>query len=418
MIAKQMSRWFVLLVVLAAMVGIVRCGVSQPDDQVADNLGTIGGGIENRVGEYATVCGGSHNAASAFHATVGGGSYNAASVGHSVVSGGANNTASATRATVGGGYGNTASHLDATIGGGGGNTASGQHTTVSGGSQNIASGFDATVGGGSHNTASGIHATIGGGYGNTASGHDATIGGGAGNTASANSATVGGGLSNDVTGIYGTIGGGYGNTSEGTYSTVPGGILNEASGDYSFASGRRAIVDAAHDGAFLYADANDFDFASTATNEFAVRATGGVRLVTAIDDDGAPIAGVELAPGSGSWSSLSERGAKANVAPVDEGQVLALLAELSISTWNYASQDPSIRHIGPMAQDFYATFGVGEDDEHIGVVDADGVALAAIQGLYQLVLEQKAQIVALAAQVEALERASEEGRRACPGQLD
>ena len=52
------------------------------------------------------------------------------------------------------------------------------------------------------------------------------------------------------------------------------------------------------------------------------------------------------------------------------------------------------------------------------MVDADGVALAAIQGLYQLVLEQEAQIAALAAQVEALERASEEERRACPGQLD
>ncbi len=50
--------------------------------------------------------------------------------------------------------------------------------------------------------------------------------------------------------------------------------------------------------------------------------------------------------------------------------------------WNLKSQDPSIRHIGPMAQDFAAAFGVGEDDRHITASDADGVAFAAIQALY------------------------------------
>ena len=39
--------------------------------------------------------------------------------------------------------------------------------------------------------------------------------------------------------------------------------------------------------------------------------------------------------------------------------------------------------MGPMAQDFSAAFGLGEDDKHISTVDADGVALAAIQGLHQ-----------------------------------
>ncbi len=418
MIAKQMNRWFALLVVLAVLVGTVRCGVSRPASQVADDFGTIGGGVDNEAGEYAAVGGGHGNAASAYHATVGGGFYNIAGVEASVVGGGERNTASATFAAVGGGYSNAASGMGATVGGGAMNTASGKLATVGGGDHNAASGWSGTISGGHHNTAAGSYPTIGGGVENTTAGFGSTVGGGAGNVANANYATVGGGLSNRAAGIYGTVSGGYGNTGGGSYSTVPGGFQNQAAGDYSVASGRRATVDAAHDGAFLYADANDLDFGSTAANEFAVRATGGVRLVTAIDDDGVPIAGVELAPGSGSWSSLSDRGAKANVAPVDEGQVLALLAELSISTWNYASQDPSIRHIGPMAQDFYATFGVGEDGEHIGVVDADGVALAAIQGLYQLVLEQEAQIVTLAAQVEALERASKEERHACLGEPD
>jgi hypothetical protein len=48
-----------------------------------------------------------------------------------------------------------------------------------------------------------------------------------------------------------------------------------------------------------------------------------------------------------------------------------------------------------MAQDFYAAFDLGEDDRHISAVDADGVALAAIQGLYRVVQEQEAQIAAL-----------------------
>ncbi len=43
--------------------------------------------------------------------------------------------------------------------------------------------------------------------------------------------------------------------------------------------------------------------------------------------------------------------------------------------------------MGPMAQDFYAAFGLGIDDKHIVTVDADGVAFAAIQGLYELIEE-------------------------------
>jgi len=60
-------------------------------------------------------------------------------------------------------------------------------------------------------------------------------------------------------------------------------------------------------------------------------------------------------------------------------QVLAL----PITTWNYKTQVASIRHIGPMAQDFFAAFNVGEDDRHITDIDEGGVALAAIQGLNQ-----------------------------------
>ena len=98
---------------------------------------------------------------------------------------------------------------------------------------------------------------------------------------------------------------------------------------------------------------------------------------------GAPTAGVKLAPGAGAWSTLSDRNVKANITAIDSGSILERVAALPVQEWNYTSQDASIRHIGPMAQDFAAAFGVGENTTTISTVDADGVALAAIQGLYQ-----------------------------------
>ena len=61
--------------------------------------------------------------------------------------------------------------------------------------------------------------------------------------------------------------------------------------------------------------------------------------------------------------------------------MLDRLLALPISTWNLKSQDPSIRHMGAMAQDFRAAFGLGHSEVGINTIDADGVALAAIQGL-------------------------------------
>ena len=59
-----------------------------------------------------------------------------------------------------------------------------------------------------------------------------------------------------------------------------------------------------------------------------------------------------------------------------------------------------------MAQDFYAAFGVGEDDKHIATIDADGVALAAIQGLYRVVEEKDARIAGLEARLASQEAAN------------
>jgi hypothetical protein len=82
------------------------------------------------------------------------------------------------------------------------------------------------------------------------------------------------------------------------------------------------------------------------------------------------------------WVNSSDRNLKENFEPVDGQDVLDRLAEMPISTWNYKAGDPNARHMGPVAQDFYATFGLGEDDRHIAALDASGVALAAIQELH------------------------------------
>ncbi len=165
----------------------------------------------------------------------------------------------------GGGYSGVINQVTAnygTVGGGSGNTASDTGATVGGGSNNTASGWNATVAGGGGNTASNTNATVGGGYGNVASGGDATVAGGRENTASHHAA----------------VGGGENNTASGSYATVPGGRDNTAQGNYSFAAGRRAKAN--HTGAFVWADSTDADFSSTAVNQFAVRATGGVAFTT------------------------------------------------------------------------------------------------------------------------------------------
>jgi len=264
--------------------------------------------------------------------------------------------------------GNNASALKATVAGGGlvdefdlssGNRATDDFGSIGGGGNNQAGDNLGT-------TDDRPFATVAGGSSNTASGALSTIGGGAGNTASSNGATVSGGA---------------GNVASGALATVPGGASNTAAGLFSLAAGFRAKAN--HAGTFVWGDASNADVVSTNVNQFVVRATGG----TAFLSNAAGTAGVVLPPGGGSWSALSDRNVKENFAAVDGEELLEKLDRLPMQSWNYQSQEATIRHLGPMAQDFYAAFGVGEDDRHISAVDADGVALAAAQQLYRMVQE-------------------------------
>ena len=96
----------------------------------------------------------------------------------------------------------------------------------------------------------------------------------------------------------------------------------------------------------------------------------------------------------------SDRTLKERFQPVDAGAALAAVAGLPIERWSYKGEP--VRHLGPMAQDFAAAFGLGADDRHIFPLDAAGVALAAIQGLHALARAQQARLDALKRELTAL----------------
>lgn len=97
----------------------------------------------------------------------------------------------------------------------------------------------------------------------------------------------------------------------------------------------------------------------------------------------------------GSLVELSDENVKHAFAPVNGADVLAKLRTLPISTWSYRQDATGTRHMGPMAQGFYAAFGLGADDRHLAPLDANGVALAAVQALDKAVSERDARIAAL-----------------------
>jgi ethanolamine utilization microcompartment shell protein EutS len=98
----------------------------------------------------------------------------------------------------------------------------------------------------------------------------------------------------------------------------------------------------------------------------------------------------------------SDRNLKEKFAAINPMEILDRVVAMPISSWNF-KQDTAERHIGPMAQDFYAAFNVGMDDKHIATVDEGGVALAAIQGLNEKLQEKDTEIKALEKRMADLE---------------
>ncbi|MBI3880249.1 MAG: tail fiber domain-containing protein [Verrucomicrobia bacterium] len=417
-------------------------------NSVSAHFGTIGGGYGNTIQSNAigsTIGGGNNNTIhfNAYDSTIGGGEYNQIQT-------------NAPYSTIGGGGINTiqSNSPESTIGGGDNNMIQfyAHESTIGGGDNNMiqTNSFESTIGGGTYNTiqAYAQYSKIGGGTINTIQNYafKSTIGGGDYNTIQTNA-------------YDSTIGGGNHNVASGPLATVPGGDQNVA-GTKSFAAGHRAQAN--HQGTFAWADSQEADFASTADNQFCIRANGGVQLSgdtsvsfgstlsakvflwgtnygfgiqsgvlysrVALDGGFAWYAGgshndatynpggnaivrMKLDSGglvvNGAFVSGSDRNTKENFAPVQPREVLEKVVALPLSRWNY-KEDKGTRHLGPMAQDFYAAFHVGPDDKHITTVDEGGVALAAIQGLNQKLTDElkrrDAENAELKARLERLEK--------------
>ena len=221
------------------------------------------------------------------------------------------------------------------------------------------------------------------------------------------------------------------------------------------------------EGSFVWADTQEADFVSSGPDQFNIRAQGGMRLhastdlffgatgrqmlnlysdsygigvqtstfyqrsnsrfawfrggshIDAVNDPGTGGDLLMTLHGSGSstvgtptgtaraqtFTNVSDRNAKLGFDVLDVGEVLAKVVSLPVTRWSYRNA-PGELHIGPMAQDFRAAFGLGENDTTIATIDADGVALAAIQGL-NAKLEQenaalRAELRGIAGELQAL----------------
>ena len=373
--------------------------------------------------------------------TIGGGSGQRAWTNGSTIAGGINNVAGDSSlfpsfgisATVGGGIANLARGQYATVGGGSANRAIGQSATVSGGELNRAIGTAATVSGGAEACA--------GGRFSWASGlRVAARPGTSGDLCSFTSVTSGDADGDEGTFVWGDASG------EAFVSTGPNQFLVRSEGGVGINgtpataglelnvfgatpfdgfvefglipkpslngnTGERVEIGVGKGGA----GSNDADLRIAHRND-----SGGFFEHVSIDGDGSVIVrsnpantaqGVQLAIGAGAWSSLSDRNLKTDIQSIEPLQLLERLVAMPIQQWRYIGQPGEVLHIGPMAQDFAAAFGVGENDTTISTVDADGVALAAIQGLNQKLEGEnaslRAQLQQLAARLAALEAAGE-----------
>ena len=371
--------------------------------------------------------------------------------------------------------------------GGSGNTNNGDSSFIGAGIRNYVEDRNNVLVGGLRNSLDGRQCFLGAGETNRilSIAIDSVLTGGSNNTVRADFATLSGGANNliDSSSDFGTVSGGANNRIDFgiLYGTIPGGFSNFVDGAYAFAAGRRAR--AVHDGAFVWADATDTNFASTGANQFLIRASGGMGLNVAQprgelhvgnSSNAAPLSAASqtiiienaaengraaflalAGPGASSstnrvelqleanenerraiigttsnheiqirqnnsvrltvwtngfvgignaaptnrlmvvnarcdgssWINSSDRNLKENFAPVNTKAVLEKVTALPLTRWNY-KDDPGTAHLGPVAQDFKAGFGLGADDTSIATVDADGVALAAIQGLNQKLTEE------------------------------
>ncbi len=414
--------------------------------------------------ESRVILGSSANVASGNGATIGGGGSSAMTCGAGSSS--CANLTDETFATISGGAGNVILGPWSVIGGGNSNGTQGSYTSIGGGSGNSISASYATIAGGSANSASGQYASVSGGSGNRAVGDWSIAAGGLFNYASGSRGIVAGGESGTASGPFSFVAGGFFNCAGGRSSFAGGRRARIRPGTGSGAAGEGCIGVSASGtvdgdgGSFVWADTQDVDLVTTGPNQFLARAAGGVMFNTnalaSVNDDlvvgarpdgsggdadadlvwksrsvksgtmylsdsggGFTISVPNLGAGvsrlsvqgvsggsaslshGGMWTNASSRSYKLGFKAIDPMLILDKVVAMPITTWAY-KQSIEGKHIGPMAEDFKAAFDLAGDGKSIGTADADGVALAAIQGLNQKLENENA---ALRAEMAALQQA-------------
>jgi trimeric autotransporter adhesin len=240
---------------------------------------------------------------------------------------------------------------------------------------------------------------------NLAEGSYSVIGGGRANRTGF-LAVVGGGGSNDASGSGATIGGGFRNQALGDSATVVGGFENRANAAGAVAAGAKA--NAIHTNSFVWGGSSTLVTNSAGVGTFTVYAPGGAHMYVGAAGSG----GCILTSGAAGWACSSDRNVKANIAPLNAGDILRRVVALPVSSWAYKGSE-NVRNIGPMSQDFWKAFGLGDSDKTIAAMNMGGVALAAIQGLNrkftETVQEKDRHIAALEARLKRLEARLDEG---------
>ncbi len=165
----------------------------------------------------------------------------------------------------------------------------------------------------------------------------------------------------------------------------------KVTGATSWAAGRNLTVNAhfstamgtnassnGKNGCFIYGDNSTIDTVkNTVQDQFMVRAAGGYVFYSSGD----LTMGVELLPGGGSWSMVSDRNKKRNIHVLSPTAFHTAYDSLTVLSWSYIGN--STLHIGPMAQDFYGIFGVGEKPNYINMIDSDGATFLGVKMLYE-----------------------------------
>jgi len=259
--------------------------------------------------------------------------------------------------------------------------------TFAGGNQVTASGYGAFSFGDQVNVSS----TVGVGFGS-----GVTVSGTAGFSAGASN--VCSGFACTAIG-YTVRAGGQGSVALGYRTT--------ANNDYSVALGYRASNNT-HTGTMVMGDESTTDSVrNQADNEFRIRYNGGIRLrVSTAANGNTPGAGgnvgCDLTVAVPSWTCASSRTVKENFRTVDGEDVLARIRAMPITTWNMIGGGREVRHLGPVAEDFYQAFGLGIGETTIGMGDIDGVNLAGVKALEARTQQLRQELDARTAEVAQL----------------